>query len=697
MLHLFKINNVICCTLIFATLAFPTAARAQTNSTDDTTTLIVINASPLSESQASYAGSASVIRPDDLLLGTQTRFEDTIAITPNFTYAGGTSSPRFFQIRGIGEVEQYEGAPNPSVGLIFDDLDLSGLGLPTTMFDLEQIEVLRGPQATRFGANGLAGVVNFKSVEPTLKTEVSSKVSLGSDELIGGGLAFGGSVLNSDELTFRISVAEDYSDGFHRDLFLGRDDTNKRERGDIRVQLRYQPSHATRVDFESIVARQRDGYDAFALNNAFTTQSDRPGLDHHDLDGYKLAVQQDLTDTMVLKSISSMSLSDLRYGFDGDWGNNPFWGINAPYDYRSASGRERDTFSQEFRVGSKDDATHNWLIGFFGQHLKETSRIEEFQDEHRFDDLSSEYRADSYAVFAALEEPIDEELSVGATLRSEHRETEYTDSNQAQFQPDFEMLGGSAHLKYALNNRTQLYTSVSRGFKGGGFNPGTRIPNDRKEYDEESLWNYEIGAKGAAKGGTIDYSLAAFLMQRYDQQIKLALQDDPNDPLSFTYLTDNAGRGRNIGAEFDARTHLSERLEVSVSAGLLNSEITSVDPLLSNLQNRDQSTSPPWSYALQARYNFNLSWYVRSTLSGQDSYYFDDSHNQKSRSYGLLGAEVGYQESNWKIALWGKNLTDEHYATRGFYFGIEPPNFESNVYIQRGDPASFGVTVSYFY
>jgi outer membrane receptor protein involved in Fe transport len=104
-----------------------------------------------------------VLRSGDLQAAGIAHFGDVLGLVPNLSAAGGTSRPRYFQMRGIGEVEQYEGAPNPSVGFLIDDIDFSGIGMPAALFDLQQAEVLRGPQGTAYGANALAGLISLRS------------------------------------------------------------------------------------------------------------------------------------------------------------------------------------------------------------------------------------------------------------------------------------------------------------------------------------------------------------------------------------------------------------------------------------------------------------------------------------------------------------------------------------------------------
>src|SRR6202043_112754 len=102
---------------------------------------------------AELPGSVSVLSGTTLRDAGQQHFEDVLALVPNLNWAGDTSRPRYFQTRGIGELEQYQGAPNPSVGFLIDDIDFSGLGTAGTLYDIDQVDVLGGPQATRYGAN----------------------------------------------------------------------------------------------------------------------------------------------------------------------------------------------------------------------------------------------------------------------------------------------------------------------------------------------------------------------------------------------------------------------------------------------------------------------------------------------------------------------------------------------------------------
>src|SRR6202166_2619555 len=144
---------------------------------DDTLDEIVVTASLRSSSVAELPQSVTVLDTGTLRAAGVQHFEDVLGLIPDLNWAAGTSRPRFFQLRGIGEVEQYQGAPNPSVGFLIDDIDFSGVGMPATLFDTRQIEVLRGPQGTAYGANALAGLISVRTVDPGNDFELVSEAT----------------------------------------------------------------------------------------------------------------------------------------------------------------------------------------------------------------------------------------------------------------------------------------------------------------------------------------------------------------------------------------------------------------------------------------------------------------------------------------------------------------------------------------
>ncbi|MEN8735463.1 MAG: TonB-dependent receptor plug domain-containing protein, partial [Lentimonas sp.] len=176
--------------------------------------------------------SVSVLSEETLKSNGTQHFGDIINAIPNLSWTGGSSRPRYIQIRGIGENSQFEGeTPDSTVRFMLDDLDFTGIGTIGNLFDVQQVEVLRGPQAGAFGVNATGGVIKIVSNQPTPYWTGQVEGTAGNDSLFGGGIAVGGPLLENDpeQLTFRVSAYQLEQDGFRDNTYLNKDDTNGRD------------------------------------------------------------------------------------------------------------------------------------------------------------------------------------------------------------------------------------------------------------------------------------------------------------------------------------------------------------------------------------------------------------------------------------------------------------------------------------
>ncbi len=620
--------------------------------------------------------------------GTQ-HFEDVLGMIPNLNWSSATNRPRYFQIRGIGERSQYEGAPNPSVGFVVDDIDFSALGGVATLFDVEQIEVLRGPQGTRYGANGLAGLVYVKSKDPEFEKSYKISGLVGNDGDLGVGFRATGAL--SENAAYRIAVHQYNADGFRTNDFLNRDDTNKRDEFIARGKLFWQSNDELDFNFTFLKANINNGFDTFNPENTFVTHTDLPGKDLQDSTGLAIKANWQGGNFDVV-SISSYMNADIDYSFDGDWGNDDYWGEFAPYDFTSASLRERTHLSQEFRVIGQQ-----WLAGVFVLDMSEDNKINEFYNGDVYKNLSSQFDATSLALFAQIDTQLTENNTLTSGIRFERRNASYTDSNGIDVSPNDDMWGGQLSLNHKINKNLNSYVTLARGYKAGGFNLSTSVPDELREYQPESLWSLESGFKGFFFDYQLQWNLSAFYSKRQDMQISTSRQTDPNDPLTFVFFTGNAATGSNYGIETDFNYMLNDNFDVYGSLGLLKAQFDDFVTTEGNFNGREQAHAPSYNFSLGVQYHTLNGFFARLDANGKDSFYFSDSHTQQSKSYQLYSLKVGYEKDNWSVSLWGNNIFNKHYATRGFYFGLEPPNYENKLYTQLGSPRHLGVSFDYMF
>ncbi|MDH3586744.1 MAG: TonB-dependent receptor plug domain-containing protein, partial [Gammaproteobacteria bacterium] len=325
---------VLCAVSASLLLVAPVAAPAQAIEE------IIVTADFRERPASEIPASVTVLDADEVRQLTVQHFEELINVVPNLNWSGDGHRARYLQIRGVGELEQYQGAPNPSVGFLIDDIDFSGIGTIATTFDIERIEVLRGPQGTRYGANALAGLVYVQSAMPTAEREGRVQLTAGGDDTLAGGVALGGPLAGGESLLFRVSAHHHESNGFRDNAYLGRDDTNGRAESTVRGRLRWLPADTLSVDLAALYADVENGYDAFAIDNSQTMLSDKPGNDAQRSLGGSLRIEWSAPSWATFTSITTAADSDIDFGFDADWGNDESW-APVTYDFISLSDRSR--------------------------------------------------------------------------------------------------------------------------------------------------------------------------------------------------------------------------------------------------------------------------------------------------------------------------------------------------------------------
>jgi len=688
--------------LITATLLPLFGAPIYANADDTDLEKIIVTGDFQKESIQTLSASASLFSEDEVNLRGATYLDEMLASAANVNFASGASRGRYIQIRGVGLRSQFVDPINPSVGLVIDGINYSGLGGSSLLFDIDQVEIYRGPQGTRFGADGMAGMIQMQSANAT--SDPSLKLHLGAGTYNSHEAGVAASTGLTDDTSARVSYFRRKSDGYVNNLYLN-DETQNQDEQVARFKLNSQLTAHLNSELNLHYIDINNGYDAFTLDNSRNSLADQPGEDNQQ--SYAVGLNNTYTGFDAFDVSLNLSAIDteLFYSFDEDWVCNDTSkpqlcaaGLH-PEGYSSTDiySRDRDDQALDLQFNGK---TGNWVAGIYYQN-----RDVDLERQYTWlaNPFASTYETNNMAAYGQLATAIGPKTTLITGLRVEQYQGDYTDSNGFIEETDDIILGGKVALEYQVIDRTMIYTSITRGYKAGGINSealakakdeGLSLDADffkqHTSFDPEYLWSGEFGVKGSSLDDKFTLRLAAFYMHRDNIQLKSWQVSDQQ----FTGYVANASSGSNYGLEIEGSYQLTPNLFITGSAGYLDTKINDfVTKSGLNQDGREQAQAPKYQYAFSARYNVTDELYAMLGVEGKDDYYFSDSHNAQAPNTNLVNVSLGYEADMWAVRAWARNVFDETVPTRGFEFGNNPlDGYATQTYTQLGEPRVAGVT-----
>jgi outer membrane receptor protein involved in Fe transport len=535
--------------------ALITSINAQANNNENIE-VITVSSDFRQQNLLKTPTSLSVLTDIEIKQRNAQHLEELIAVSPNVNYASGSQRARYYQIRGIGERAQFKEPINPSVGMIIDEVDFTGIGGIANLFDTSQVEIFRGPQGTRFGANALAGMINITTNAPTDEFEGAIKLDVGNYDSYGLGLALSGPAA---DVNYRFAINKQVSDGYMENVYLDTDDTNNRNELNIRGKLSITATNDLTIDLTGFYFDFNNGYDAFSLDNTRVTYSDEPGFDDQETKALAAKFTYQGFDGFTLVSILSSADSDLGYGYDEDWA---YAGISYPenienqdyayWEYTSKDHYFREKSVQTIELRALSEAGHelfngttSWVTGI---HYKQDDEDLLRQYTYLDNDFNSTFDTQSIAIYGQFDSKLNQQWSLTTGLRVEQRSADYVNSDGFNDSLDDTMVGGKLVLSYQQGDDAFWYTSVNRGFKAGGANTDGSLPDELRIFDPEYLTNYELGYKVSLLDNDAYVRTALFYMDRTDMQVKssntITREDGSTEFISYL---GNAASGNNYG------------------------------------------------------------------------------------------------------------------------------------------------------
>ncbi len=656
---------------------------------------IVVTARKREEALQSIPDQVTVFSAEQIEDARLGSIDDVFALTPSLHYVNpGNAVEAPLIIRGVGNY----GIGDPSVGFFVDGVYLGGATSYFTqaLFDIERIEILRGPQSALYGKSTTGGAVNIITRVASDIPQTSIQTLYGEHDRIGLSAVFNGPLIEHS-LSGRMSLNYEDFDGYFRNTFNGEPVDDNRQQN-FRASLLWKPSNRLSVS-PAITLRDQDQH-GFAYRRA-ADERDYEGISLArneannvtvDTQGASLKIEYELP-AGQFTSISAVNNNDQNFGVDIDY--SPAALFFAKQDANVSD------YSQEFRLSGNSSLFDSWILGAYFYLQKD-----DFEQEILAGGptgavivrTTNVNHSRTFSLFGQVDYAFTDDVMVTAGARVDHDQREQS-APTFNKDVDFTNISPKLSVSWFTTDEIMLYSSVALSHRPGGFNDG-----DLPAYDEEQTTSVEIGFKSSWNDFLLN--VAVFYNHIDDQQIFEL------DLATVNLFTANKGIGETKGIELEGTWQATEHL--SFNGGITYTsakfkEFTAVRPGPTGIASFDFSGNklqfvPEYEAVLSAQYSRFIGLVLDEpiTATGRIDARFggpkawDDFNSAFSKDIQVVNTNLTLEGKQWRLNLFVNNVLDEKYFTN-FITAFRFPFTGGDSLGARGAPRHWGVSLSLDY
>lgn len=694
------------------------AAEVPDNDDEDT---ITVTARLVEESAQDIPFTVNVVKGYDAETSRQFDLKKLLQESVGLDVISNMGASTSLRMRGVGALQSVSG-DDSSVIISVDGLPQSVHNATLNMMDIEQVEILKGPQGTLFGRNSEAGAINITTKKPTqyfegnIRGEAGKEGQYMTEGVVSGSL--------TETLSARLALRYDRADTVLQNA-NDNDPLDTLRNKMVRQSFLWQTTDATSV-LLSMEAESADGKDTMYImrpyndNNSIDVPLDSNKFDKNS-ERYLLKIEHQM-DKTVFTSMTGLSHTKLDY-------SSPIYEGNL-YDYlvgmHSNSNwsflTKENLFNQELRLSSQPEAEVFWVTGvnyFINHRSRKTYDVDDpfYPTNPMNADIYRKFKTNNFAVFGEMTYPILTDLKLTMGLRQSWEKKDYRANWQAnasnpspiRYATDEQDLSdnyttGRVALSYAVTENVNLYGIYSRGYKTGGFNDeGTDFSmglSDQR-YEAAKVNSYEVGVRALSDSGKTGVNLAVFQNETKNEHL-LAY-----NPITFVAVVENYDT-RSQGIELDGFWEATPEFRISAGAGYTRARINGI-PANSNAgvtSGNKVPDTPTWSANITLSHNLPLSSFwgisaprLQTKISNRyiGTRQAEPQNTIKLGAYNKLDGRIGIATANAEVYLWGDNLLDKKYDLWGYYIPAVVPGGSDATIGTPGRGRTLGAGFAYYF